>query len=730
MRKNLLTLFAALICCFAFPTLGKAETTITWNASVLAGCNIRYNDYPNSFSNGGITVTINHDGRTDHDEYDGYISFGSGLNPNDPEDASHAGEMYTFSCATANITRIEISCEETQEAEFIVADGWTISSPGLIWSGTPASSVNFGMFVTRVTQIVFTLGEESSGGEESDSGMLSGVFSISDSRTVHFSRGNLQYKGSDQSWRFAEHQYDVIGDNTGNTTNRYEREMQSDWIDLFGWGTGDEPWKSSGNVDYYNSYTEWGSQFDTESGWRTLTYEEWNYLLFERYDFEHPGVSFAKGSVNGVNGLIILPNDWSTSNYELSNTGYTEANFSENDISLSDWTTHLEANGAVFLPSAGLRNDNEVFSATENGHYWTASNITSEEAYSLSFDDGNMAVDYEMQHLYYGYAVRLVSAGPALPAASITTDPAAINGLVFNGSWQTLITAGTTDDGEMQYSMDNIDWSSSLPSRRNAGVYTIYYKVVGDAEHSDYIPENNSISVTISPKTNYAEEDANIETCLAALTDPTNLTINRTVYKDGYYNTICLPVDMSAAEISASDLAGCELFAFDDASVSGNVLSLYISPADAIVAGVPYLIKWPNTSADAQDITLSFSDITIGATAGASVGDGSVQFVGTIGRTELPVDEDYLFVGANNTLHWSNNDGTIMKAFRAYFIVGSDPVISPRQTPARLVVRPKAPTDLESIENSEFSIQKVLRNGQLIIIRGDKEYDAQGQKLK
>ena len=46
-----------------------------------------------------------------------------------------------------------------------------------------------------------------------ENGILPGIFSVSDSTTIHFSQGNLQYQASTNTWRFAEHQIDVIGDN-------------------------------------------------------------------------------------------------------------------------------------------------------------------------------------------------------------------------------------------------------------------------------------------------------------------------------------------------------------------------------------------------------------------------------------------------------------------------------------------------------------------------------------
>ncbi len=83
----------------------------------------------------------------------------------------------------------------------------------------------------------------------------------------------------------------------------------------------------------------------------------------------------------------------------------------------------------------------------------------------------------------------------------ITAVPTPKLGMVYNGEEKTLINAGTAVGGTMQYSLDNIDWSDELPKATNAGTYTVYYKVVGDASHADYTPENNTVTAKIDKAT-------------------------------------------------------------------------------------------------------------------------------------------------------------------------------------------------------------------------------------
>ena len=85
------------------------------------------------------------------------------------------------------------------------------------------------------------------------------------------------------------------------------------------------------------------------------------------------------------------------------------------------------------------------------------------------------------------------------PLASIATAPTAADGLVYTGSAQALLdNAGTAENGTMNFSLDNSTWSTEIPTATEAGNYTVYYKVFGDATHSNYAPDDNTIAVAIA----------------------------------------------------------------------------------------------------------------------------------------------------------------------------------------------------------------------------------------
>jgi hypothetical protein len=258
-------------------------------------------------------------------------------------------------------------------------------------------------------------------------GIINGKFSVSVLQQVYFSQGNLQYRASDGCWRFAEHQYDYIGNANSNISSTY-----NNYIDLFGWGTSGwnngntyyHPWDSyNGNgsgclygPSGYNAFTgsyanaDWGVYNAISNGgdrvglWRTLEHTEWGYVFDTRST--PSGIRYAKACVNNVNGVILLPDDWSSSYYSLNSTNTSEASFSSNTITLSQWNT-LEQHGAVFLPAAGYRDGTFVYIVGSGGIYWSASYCRNDYAYNVFFYDSFLH-SRNSHDRYYGRSVRLV----------------------------------------------------------------------------------------------------------------------------------------------------------------------------------------------------------------------------------------------------------------------------------------------------------------------------------
>ena len=163
-----------------------------------------------------------------------------------------------------------------------------------------------------------------------------------------------------------------------------------------------------------------------------------------------------------------------------------------------------------------------------------------------------------------------------------------------------------------------------------------------------------------------------------------NVTLQgRTLYKDGSWNTLCLPFNMTAEQVT-SQLAPTALMELDvDGTIDGHLtgldgttLYLNFKAASSITAGTPYIIKW--TSGNSID-NPTFTDVTIVGDAASSVGNGGVTFVGTYAPVGLTKDDQTnLFLGEGNTLYWPNVDNYKVNAFRAYFKL-SNTAIGARQ---------------------------------------------------
>ena len=233
-------------------------------------------------------------------------------------------------------------------------------------------------------------------------------FSVSETQKVTFSPGNLQYHPANNEWRFAPSQLDYIGDANSNCSSTY-----NGWLDLFGWSTSANSFGVSTSTisnDYSGSFVDWGTNKignDAPNTWRTLTRAEWNYLLNTRTNSSDlRGVA----QVNGVNGLILLPDNWVCPAGVTFNSGFHSSNgvdyYAAYQTFTDDQWSKLEAAGAVFLPAAGGRGGSDVDAVQYDGYYWSASEFKSNYVYFLYFcsDEAGMARNFS----YHGLSVRLV----------------------------------------------------------------------------------------------------------------------------------------------------------------------------------------------------------------------------------------------------------------------------------------------------------------------------------
>lgn len=273
---------------------------------------------------------------------------------------------------------------------------------------------------------------------------IKGLFSVSDSKMVRFSRGNLLFTRestdddwSTGSWSFMTNQYDVV--ETANVSADYASETA---IGLFGWGTSGynarntetnyyyKPFQTnSDNGSYYGpasntslidtySNCDWGvynSTSITNGGgydtWRVLSNAEWQYVLNQRSAStinNTDNARYVKVTVGSMRGIIMFPDGYTHPNDVKAPTNinpgylYTWQSFTVEEFN------KMANNGAVFLPAAGYRVSGTTIDYYNNTcYYWTSTSSSTTDAYRLYIANGSVTFNNNVKR-YLGCSVRLV----------------------------------------------------------------------------------------------------------------------------------------------------------------------------------------------------------------------------------------------------------------------------------------------------------------------------------
>ena len=183
----------------------------------------------------------------------------------------------------------------------------------------------------------------------------------------------------------------------------------------------------------------------------------------------------------------------------------------------------------------------------------------------------------------------------------------------------------------------------------------------------------------------------------------------RTLYKDGSWNTLCLPFDVTTA---SGTLSGDNVQAMTLNTTTSNLndgtLTLNFDDAtgQTIPAGTPFIIKWDNTGINIENPV--FEDVTIDAEKHDATIEGVLTFTGTYAPVSIGSEGDNtkLYLGSSNTLHYPNGEMTI-GCHRAYFQLKQGLSVGDPSSSAHAIVLNfgGGTTSVQNVQSSMFNVQ-------------------------
>lgn len=244
-----------------------------------------------------------------------------------------------------------------------------------------------------------------------------GLFSISQTSKVAFAPGNLYYTAADGKLRFECNQWyyrhvsGLTDDSAVLGADGETAQTPEGTVGSFRWGSLEDA-ITTGKENPTSDFFAAGNVAVDASPyqWRALTKDDWTYLLSTRKVSVggKSKTSYGLGVVNGVKGLILLPDDWDGSvcpsfTYEKSSW------VNEFTWSTSPRWSDMERAGCVFLPAAGYRNPG-VKQPGAHGNYWTSTENDGTKAYYLNFSTNFIGASSTYDYRYGGTPLRLTRA--------------------------------------------------------------------------------------------------------------------------------------------------------------------------------------------------------------------------------------------------------------------------------------------------------------------------------
>lgn len=424
-----------------------------------------------------------------------------------------------------------------------------------------------------------------------------------------------------------------------------------------------------------------------------------------------------------------------------------------------------------------------AISAIDATKHITFSSPVGAESYNLTIYRGANNLVYSQENIHSGDVVNFVpfiddtysvyvtavadGLQPATSAAydwelTASSDPKPLSDICYTQVYEQtnnniFLTATTNEDGEIIFTIVGGTWRSGGMQEDqfkvgNSLLRTYFTRQTGFANTNEmkFVPNNEQTGVKLGDQIRYT---GNMEwnpvsgtnnttitfsyiygtTCTLALDEEADNTaviaandgrtldarLGRSFVGGENFYSLCLPFGLSNAQLTEVFGSGYVLGEMQNASNANDVVTFEMGTASSFEAGKPYIIQPKQNAANPL-----FRGVTIDAGAPTSVSiDGIAGMRGFYAPSVA--EEDEWFLGAVNTLY-QNSDNSASKAFRAFFqVLGDSPLNAPR-----IRMLPQTATGMETVQNGPAQeVRKVLRDGEVYILRNGAAYTVFGQRV-
>ena len=330
-------------------------------------------------------------------------------------------------------------------------------------------------------------------------------------------------------------------------------------------------------------------------------------------------------------------------------------------------------------------------------------------------DNGNNLTEYAM------WNINATEAGEMVVTLNVTNSGHLFTVELYDG--ETLKSSVAEPDAN-EWKNGDLELADHLTIPA-AGSYTI--KLINRQQYSGGAIHGITFAAYVAPPAPTVVEmndtDTDNSAWIAELNNTVDVQLNRTIL-GGMYNTICLPFKVSGTQCRAIFGDDVELYTLGSAELSGDILNLQFNTAGDIWNGTPIIIK---TSSDI--VNPLFEGVMIESEHGDGTYRTAANFKGSFVAQTFHDGDQVLLLLANNHLAFPQQDRTL-KGFRAYFQI-NNPSNAPIRG-ARIITHQNVATDIEMVNSQELKAksQKLMENGQLVIIRDGVRYNVMGIKLQ